>query len=142
VRELASASIRSAASANVTPSSGAKRGGTAPTVGGGGGVDAPSSWPDPSFRPGGANSGSISGQRNGLPSVFGSGRDVGALEGGVSWSAVKEKFPDSERISAPFAGLQSKRLPPSSGAGICRFKKLTKMFGRMLRAKDKHKEQE
>ncbi|CAN0518413.1 unnamed protein product, partial [Ectocarpus sp. 12 AP-2014] len=134
--------IHNAASANVTPSSGAKRGGTAPTFGGGGGVDAPLSWPDPSSRPAGANSGSISDERNGLPSVFSSGRDVGALEGGLSSSAVKAKSPDSERVSAPFAGLRSKRLPPSSGGGIGRFKKLTKMFGQMLRAKDKLNEEE
>lgn len=118
-----------------TPSPGAKRGGRAPTVGCGGSVDAPSRWADPKSHFAGDDSGSAFDERNEPPSaMFGSGRDVGALEGTVSWSAVKEKDQDADRVSAPYADLPivSKGVPPSNGAGSDRFKEPTKRLGQQL----------
>ncbi|CAN0184565.1 unnamed protein product, partial [Ectocarpus sp. 8 AP-2014] len=133
--------VHSSAALDVTPSSSAKRGAT---VGGDGSVGSPSSWSDPKSFPAGPGPGSFSDERNKPPSaVSGSDRHVSALEGSVPRSAVKEQVvPDAERVYAPFADLpiSSKSVPPSSGAGSGRFKKLTKMFGQMLTTKDQHEE--
>lgn len=130
--------IHSATFVDAPPSSSTERGGTARAVSGGGSVDAPPSWPDPTSHPAGADPASISDERNELPSMFGSGRDVAVLEGIVSQSATKEEVvPDLDRVHAPFADLPttSESLPPSSGAGSGRFKKFTKIFGEEVKTK-------
>ncbi|CAN0023454.1 unnamed protein product, partial [Hapterophycus canaliculatus] len=144
VRELASVVERvgdprirnSAASLDVTPSSSAKRG---VTVSGDGSVDSPSSGSNPKSYPAGPDPGSVSDERNKLPSaVSGSGRDVAAIEAAVSRNTVKEEVvPDADRVYAPFADLpiSSKSVPPSSGAGSGRVKKLTKLLGQTLTTK-------
>ncbi|CAN0068607.1 unnamed protein product, partial [Ectocarpus sp. 12 AP-2014] len=114
-----------------------------PTVGGS--VDASSSWSDPASQPAGVDTGSSPDKSKG--SAFaesGSGRDGFALEGAIARRAAEDTVvPGAGKMYAPFADLpvESKGLPPSSGASSGRFKKLRNMFGQKLSMKDKNEKE-
>lgn len=125
--------IPSEAAVDITPSSGARRGGTAPPTASGG-VDASSSWSDPVSQPTGADLGASLDASNILTSTeSGSSRAESAMYADVLQRAAKEAVvPGAGRV---YAALARKSPPPSSGASSGRFKKFTGMFGRKLRTK-------